>query len=487
MPLDLSQNRPLPFYLRSGLPQNEAISDTPVPQLNWPTTDDDLQVPIVIKLSLKEYATLASAVDVGRDIAYGHDSDKVWLLWLKVIESMSICDDVANCIETSETVQTALSGYLSENGYSGGSSNGSEPPIPLTPSRTQENLLPSDYTCDNDHMFGMSRYVVQTLNSGTEQMLEILEVLTNPAELISVFVDNFEATSWAGGGLEFAAWIQDQLIEYYNASYSDTVEDTLACAIFCQIKDDCEMTLDDIIAAYEPLIFSTPPDTDDWLEILDWLISLTFNISVNTVATFHYFILQALRFGGNALSFSAGLRSFQLIAQLGKNETDDTWLTLCDDCATGWCNLFDFTLSDQSFGLTYPSRPYGIYVAGTGWQLQWATVSSVTDNRAYPTRNFGTSFTATEWIVRGTGLAGGAARGMSIVGRLSGSVVFSHSYGAYSTDGTTHDYVYNASHTVDEISIVVVSNLAATDQDAFTVESIQISGEVGDAPTSEDC
>jgi len=241
------------------------------------------------------------------------------------------CEQIIECIETDADVQAAFSQWLSENGYSQGA-NGTTPPVPLLPARTSENLLPADYTCDNDHLFGMARFIVQNLHESSLQLIQSLELITNNAELVSVFVDNVEATSWAGSALELVAWLQDQLIEYYEGSWSTGVDDALVCAIFCALKDNCEVTLDILLSAYSENIISTPPNTEDWLEILSWLTGLSFSASIGTVATFHYFCLQALRFGSNALNFVTGLRSLALIIQLAANDTDADWETLCEDC-----------------------------------------------------------------------------------------------------------------------------------------------------------
>lgn len=366
MPLGYDESRRLSYSLRQPLPQNAATSATVVPQLSWPTEDETEQVNIVIRLSLQEYATLASAIDVGRDIAYGADSNKVWLLWLRILYSMSLCDDIADCIETSEAVQSAINTIVTKQ-LTGASSTA---PTPISPAETAENLLPSGYTCDESHLCGMSRWVVTNLHDGVLQLLQQLENATNLWELAAEFVDNVEVVSYYGAALEFATWTQDQLIEYYDLAWSTTVEDTITCKIYCLIEPECELTVDLLIQAYEELITETftLPDVNDILAIFNWLVGLDYETMTSTliVATFHWFILQALRFGSVALNFTAGIRSFKQMVATGEDETDTYCASNCDCPAEG---VAEFDFASGELGFSPASAGQATYSDGAWHQI----------------------------------------------------------------------------------------------------------------------
>lgn len=343
---DNSESRKLSYSLRQPEFQNDAISDTVVPQLIWPSEDETEKVNIVVSLSLQEYTVLASCVDVGRDIAYGTDSNKAWLLWLRILKSMTICDDVANCVETSVSVQNALSAFNQQNKTS------TDATIPqlLPVAQTGKGLLPVGYTCDTDHLCGMARFIVQNLNSGTEELIQQIENQTQVFEVAALFVDNFEVVSWFGSMLELGTWLQDQLGEYYNLAWSTLVEDDLTCELYCKIEPECNVTIDLILEAYESVISGTftPPVLTDVNDLWDWLLTIDLQFAANKVivAAFHYVIIQALRFGGKVLAYAFGIRTFEQMVQTGQDETDTYCAINCDCPSDEWC--YSIPLGDMS-------------------------------------------------------------------------------------------------------------------------------------------
>lgn len=250
------------------------------------------------------------------------------------------CEQLIECLATDPDTKQAFVDLLSELGIQ--PKAGDYPPVPMPTANTASNLLPQGYVCDNDHLFGMSRWIVTQLDKATRQFLGQIELLTDPVELGAVFADNVEGVSWFGSGIEMAAWLQDQLEQWYDIAYTQTAEDTLSCEIFCLIKDDCELTIDKILEAYAVNAITPLPDPNDWIDVMNWLIDKTFNADLTTVATYHYFLAQALRFGGS-VGFFDGFRGLKQVIATGSDETDNDWNILCN-CATEWCYEFDFTL-----------------------------------------------------------------------------------------------------------------------------------------------
>ena len=62
-----------------GSDDNESPNDT----VTWVTSDPNERVVVELELSLNEYVALASSLDVGRDIAYGTESQFIWWLWTR--------------------------------------------------------------------------------------------------------------------------------------------------------------------------------------------------------------------------------------------------------------------------------------------------------------------------------------------------------------------------------------------------------------------
>jgi len=79
--------RVLPFPLKNptviGGIVGSGENESPFDVLQWVTSDPDERVTVELQLSLNEYVALASSIDVGRDIAYGTESQYVWWLWTR--------------------------------------------------------------------------------------------------------------------------------------------------------------------------------------------------------------------------------------------------------------------------------------------------------------------------------------------------------------------------------------------------------------------
>ena len=92
-----TRNLPDDLLLSDGY--DVAVSPEAIPLLDlssWSTSDTDEQVDITLRLSLNEYVALATCVDVGRDIAYGDNSNYLWWLWCRAVNSLSGGGGVSN-------------------------------------------------------------------------------------------------------------------------------------------------------------------------------------------------------------------------------------------------------------------------------------------------------------------------------------------------------------------------------------------------------
>lgn len=217
---------------------------------------------------------------------------------------MPICEAIAACIDDPESATSAsLLNYLSRNGYSPNFSDADNAYPLLTPSDQATNLIPSDFDCSDPQLMALSRKIVQELNQSTEDLLQVIELVTSSVELAEIITQYIPAV---GIYVEFASWIYDTLVEFYQASYDQAVEDELACALYCIALVDCELSLDDILSVYESSFIAEidpPSSVADVLSILEWASSVELAIGLETVAMFHWTVLQLMRFGGGLIGF----------------------------------------------------------------------------------------------------------------------------------------------------------------------------------------
>lgn len=377
-------------FIRTMSQQDKRVRWSKTEIETW-TTDNNLYC-----LSNQQVSALQTAIAVMSWKTRWIDGEEDWFsnfngeLALALMTPIDICNLISDCIENDGDLQQLIAQIAQANMNQPG--DGYSPP-PLPPAQTAANLLPDGYTCDTDHLCGMARHIVNSLHSGTQQLLQQLENATQQFEFISVFVDNFEVASWFGSALELATWLQDQLAEYYELAWSETIEDELTCDIYCQIEPNCEVTVDGLISAYEsavqesfslPLVLDVANDLFDWLDALDYETAAAKAI----VGSFHWFTLQALRFGSSAAQYVAGIRSFEQMVATGADETD-TYCTVspCDctppaafeigppDCSTSTIGGVLEHLGGTRYRITYTSD-------GTNWR---ATVRRTGGGNVTPT------------------------------------------------------------------------------------------------------
>lgn len=266
------------------------------------------------------------------------------------------CLDVADCIETDETVQEKLTENFSQNAIEGGYMPNPETSVTDTPQAPTlsdadkaASLLPEGFDCTTQKALamGLARTIVRELHETSEDFIELLEYATNTLEAWSNVTSVLPSalTSVITVALDWIDWILETLSELYMAAYTQDVEDELACAIYCALQTDCSLSLSELEAIYaDEATVGTPPD--DLIEVLEFIYDVAVSADKIAVAAFHYQILRLISWGKFA-SFSAPyLKSILKSAQ----GSDYSYEDLCDGCETEtptdyWRLLYDFRVS----------------------------------------------------------------------------------------------------------------------------------------------
>lgn len=331
--------------------------------------DMTTRVPLVLELSQEEWTTLYSAILTGADLSYPNSSHDVENLFLQSVNCpmTQFCAAMIDCFQNDPDVWATMLTLLSENGVTGGVG---DPTAPLSDDVLGGNLLPAGYTCTDDKAFGMALAVVESIHATTSEVLQAIEVLTNPAEIASELADNIPGVGLLSTAGDIARWIQNSADEQYQLAWSIPIRDELACLIWCAFKDDCVLNMDRIWDVYMGAADVTPPQgvlLTDWLA---WLITLPFVASLSTVASVSLLGLLALRYGGRFGNFGLGIQSLATVMDLAQDDTSSQWSTVCDACVFEWCHEFDFTIDDQGWFPTFDAcrgLDVGAYSPGVGW------------------------------------------------------------------------------------------------------------------------
>lgn len=358
------------------------------PVLDWTTLDPDEVVSITLNLSLNEYIALASAIDVGRDIAYGNNSSLIWWIWVRAVNPMAFCEQVDDCIENNPSTIITINNTLLSSGVVNPDqiqpdSNEMDNRFPL-PQREQDSAPPPP-GCDKDALWSGILEIVERLDKQGLDFLEGIvaendkvERITNIVDIVPLFGDI------AADVITIVSDIAQDLENAYVAHSSQTVLEDTACALFELVCEECRYpTYDEIYAHYANAGITGIDDIANitLTGIVDFMIqsnslgNLFVWYTMNSVALF----IMGL---GGTFAGKRGVKNLEIWADYGENTPDDSWKLLCDGCLDTWCYLFDFTVNNGAFLITDNpgwSPDFGSWSA-TGWEAVFA--NGVSNNHA---------------------------------------------------------------------------------------------------------
>jgi len=253
------------------------------------------------------------------------------------------CDDIADCIENSEAVQAALDAFnqafMNANGFSADFANSGVPGQDVTPlpdSQLNGSLLPTGYACDNPAQdMAIARAVVRELHETLEDFFELVELITSPATLADTVTDSIPVVSLVGDLLAVAKWLAQTLPNVYRAAYTQVAEDTISCAIFCYLQENCELSLNALIEIYLGIDeLDPPPELNNPDELFTWAIeTIAVVSSVVIVEAGHLLLLYVLRLAGK-WGVMLGFNSISTAIKAASTWRDYTYEDLCEDCPT---------------------------------------------------------------------------------------------------------------------------------------------------------
>lgn len=237
---------------------------------------------------------------------------------------VDFCDKVAECIENSSAVQTALLEYIEQLPTSqGGTGLGQV----LPPSTLETSILG---TCDNDNLYAACTQLVDFMNSAITDFLEIVEAGTGRLERMNVTVSAIPIIGILP--LDEGLLFLDQLIENftanYAAQYTTTLRDEYACELFCIAQENCGLTFEQMLDYFESKAIATF-DRVSLTEAIDWFVfgTWTGDLIVHGMhALFAWSILWGSEF------FGVNLNRIVRMVQAASNDSDNDWLIKCDDC-----------------------------------------------------------------------------------------------------------------------------------------------------------
>lgn len=304
---------------------------------SWSESDPDVKISIVLNLSLNEYIALASTVDVGRDIAYGDHSIFIWWLWVRSLESMAICDAIIACINdpdsgVADTIISISNGdtFISEFGQS------------------QSGLLFADGNntgCSKDVWFGGIEHLVDSLDENNLDALQILEVATNVTEWITDVVAGVFGIKAPviQSLLEWGLYIQNNILENYEAQITQQYKETLVCDLLCIAMENCKLTPQMLVDYFFERLSSQLTFGSLLTESLEFIVLGVWTGTEIADAMMLSQLVFRAQFG--RWFQDVAFNSIDVDIRLGFDNDSDDWILICDTC--GWTWNDDFANSEN--------------------------------------------------------------------------------------------------------------------------------------------
>lgn len=345
--------RPLPWPLKNPLVYSRTTEDDTEPPASsfvWPE-DSDERVPVIFNLSLNEFVVLASTIDVGSDIAYGVDAIRVWWLWDRMMrENVAICAAIIDCIQNDADVQQALRDFMvAEIGTEGAVQNAlsgfieTNPIVAdfiqqlasqqaISPFALEDSIFKAD-ECGLGYLFNQTVTTIDVLHTLTQNVFTNLSGGADPLQYAQLFLAIFPLTMNAFNTafvLGVASAIVGAVRTAYDAQWQEDYIDDLECALFCEVKDDCTMSMNELVTFYAR--WSGLNITDDVYQSFLDILFMAFNGSYTgkAVPLMHLLMLTAIRLNMNVLGIDFG--QYALTVTAAGDVEDNDYLTQCDDC-----------------------------------------------------------------------------------------------------------------------------------------------------------
>lgn len=299
------------------------------------------------------------------------------------------CEEIADCIETDETTQTAIANAITINQMIqdaviqqlGGL--GDKNSVNADRTRIADRNLPSSLDepvlemldCNLDGLWSGIREIVQRLDDISRDMLEDLAALNDLPQRYQAFIDVVPIIGDVAEGIATAATeLIPDILNQYNSHSSESVLDEIACDLFSMVCAECRYpTFQEVLDYYAGFGYEMS-DMDTMTTAL-MVFNLTGmmagipspSIVYFSVVTFNLFTLY-LQATFNGVSGTASLTRF---AKLGEDLANNNWQELCETCGQDYrIKVWDFTVSDQDWYLDTADgiADEGVYVSGKGWR-----------------------------------------------------------------------------------------------------------------------
>lgn len=224
-----------------------------------------------------------------------------------------------------------------------GSGSGNGYITPYLAADSAKNLISPDASCTNDNEFGMCKYFIDQFSFLVDDAFDKIQALLNRVQQVTDVLNEIPALEkWisktptvnvAFTAVDFVETLIDETMTQWDVANSQTIRNNIACDLFCEIKDTCELSLDDIINVLGQNVSDLWNFEGGITGMLQWFFQFDYGAEVDKgiVSGIMLFWCLVLQHGGKIFDMSA-VGSIETILALGADETDSDWTILCSSC-----------------------------------------------------------------------------------------------------------------------------------------------------------
>ena len=208
--------------------------------------------------------------------------------------------------------------------------------------------------CDLDILWGGIRSVIDLANDNNIDVLQVLEVVTNPYEFVQEVILGIFGVELPviQSIVDWVAWVQDNILENYEAEITTAYLNEVMCDLFCLTRDSCQLTPETLTNYFYTRLGSSLTIGSLLDETITFLIG---GVWVGTQIADVFFLSQfAFRAQLGKWFRLIGFLSVDTDFRIGANTPDNDWAILCTDCPDETLVVVTFDdLSNEYFSLSF--------------------------------------------------------------------------------------------------------------------------------------
>lgn len=325
----------------------------------------------VICATPEQMSKIQSSLEVGAPIAFPDFYNDVLQLLDQAIQfpnsfggapCVDICQLILECLQTNPAVQDAVFNIAAGNTQSLARDNGQ---------LWNDLVLASGFndSCNLDVLWAQCFGIIDTFSTLNNEFFALWEVQTNELDFMAEVIGGITGIDETSVDA-FLSWLQqmqDNIAENYVAQDTLAYRQEVACQIFCAaIEADCAITATLIFNVFKERIGSSISITGLLTDLLLYLAGGEW--SGSQIADFMYMSQAGFRsLLGNWLD-KVAWNDIDLLTRLYKNDANNDWEVLCEECPQEWSWNSDFP-TEQNIWIpqTNAFGNMATWAASTGW------------------------------------------------------------------------------------------------------------------------